>query len=903
MSEGITENNLNLFPDTGHHYFFIQSNGANSVHEYLTESWTRVDTKNPWILARRGKKDGEHGIWVCVETNQGGINRSRFYDEGTEKGEGVAPAESLTPYVSPSKAGELPPCKMNFVEDNVFLNIEWQKEGGQDPLDVDLVVDFGNTRTTALVLENKYEVGREKLVDCCKPLLFLHRGEEFEGESVEERNNENMARKIVDSWFVLREPEFAAREKGLLISRYNVRAEERKTFWGKKKVSVWREEKYMPQMFVEVSPLVLGAECEERLRNADLEKGEFFTMSSPKRFLWDSDVTVGREGNMEWGMLSWKTESKVKPLAGTICRYTYENGKDWDIDHPPFADTVDRPTENPQHPGFPRREAMVWAALSILENAYREITSFKWRERDVRGITRRLKTISLTFPSGWVADELKAYVRAWNRAADIFALTHFENAKASRPEIRLEVDEAVASQLPFVYSEISRLSSDSSVASWIQLFGKGEVVRVMTIDVGGGTMDVSVVEYRDRYAGDCTIAGNHLDYKLLFRDCNTNAGDNAVKCIIERLVLPGIWDCCDSLNGDEEKKEQFKAFWEKVPAQAADREKRSRITKLVFLPISRKWLACLSEQTDKYIKNDEGDCRSIDELVGAEAEEALQDLEAMLKETFGGDDDEAILDRSKPFPGLDRDVMKQCLVDALTPGIAPIADFVAALDVDIVTLSGKITEIPEVQKLVIGRLPLPEQRIVSMKNYMAGNWYPMAKGGRIADAKTVTVVGAALLRAFRNKLIDGWSIRSLAEEKPLPNYWGVMPANKRISGFQGRKHILNPEENESGAFRMLVGGRIGRLATPSQDSRPEQVYELRWKKTELRKKNEENTQVVVVFSRTMNEYGEGLMLKSVHEIESGKDVKDEVELKLCTMERERFWADEGIFSICFKDKQ
>ncbi|MFL4214826.1 virulence factor SrfB, partial [Enterobacter mori] len=76
---------------------------------------------------------------------------------------------------------------------------------------------------------------------------------------------------------------------------------------------------------------------------------------------------------------------------------------------------------------------------------------------------------------------------------------------------------------PFVYSEIRQLHNEGE--NWIELFGRGRgtsaKVRLMTVDIGGGTTDVSVVEYQDSFAG----GGVDLKARLCFRDSSSTAGD------------------------------------------------------------------------------------------------------------------------------------------------------------------------------------------------------------------------------------------------------------------------------------------------------------------------------------------------------------------------------------------
>lgn len=914
---------VNLFRNTGHHYHYEKLIGFNLERDEDAEqknedgvkilkeverfypcarenAWTVFNGNGivcPWLRFRIE----EEGIRLCVETNFGTNNRNIHWEKG-KCGEGEIPTEARSPYIAESETRNL--C--HGVElCGLKVNFNWQEKGGKDPLDIDLIVDFGNTRTAVLAVENRKEIGRDKLVDCCKPILFLRHGEEFDGETPDEENGADLSRKIVDSWFVLREPEFSyAPEDVFSVYSKGPQKIVSGLFWSKKEIPTWTEERVVPQMFVEISPTVMGEECETRLQQAGTEEGAFFSMSSPKRFLWDDEETVGREGKAHWSMLSREADYKYKALEGEICRYTYENGRDWDITHPPFEDALNRPTRNPVHPGYPRRETMIWSALAILENAYREITSFKWRERNDPGIIRRIKTISLTYPSGWIADELKAYKRAWERAADIFALSRFENPAAERPEVKLEIDEAVASQLPFVHSEIKR--TGGSVSKWIKNSGREDSVRIMTIDIGGGTMDVSVVEYKDRYSGYDTIAGVHLAYKLLFRDCNTNGGDLAVRKIIERVLLPQIFKQSDALSQTENGKKLFKEIFTENPKGTADTEMRSRITKLVFVSVVKKWLSALGSGKDGDVSG-----KTLSELAGDSSRSALADLETILKKKVSCEGE--ILATDKPL-FFEKQKIEDCVEAALFPGILPITKLIGKLDIDYVTVSGKISELRVVKDLIVKTLRFPEAQLIAMKNYPAGDWYPMAEGGRIKDAKTVTVVGAALQRAIKKNLISNWEIKSVDSCENLNvNYWGLMKtpdAYKRgEGGFHGKPFLADGDE-ESCKFPVKIKGtdcKIGRLSQFSKENpeaHPEQIYVLRWKDKARRDSEDSGMVVNVAFKRVWTDLGELLEL-SVAEAENeenGAITLDDLELKLCTMEEERHWIDKGVFEdVKFSD--
>ena len=40
-----------------------------------------------------------------------------------------------------------------------------------------------------------------------------------------------------------------------------------------------------------------------------------------------------------------------------------------------------------------------------------------------------MASVTVTFPPGWTAQELEAYRRKWQKALDIFTLTHFSDRR------------------------------------------------------------------------------------------------------------------------------------------------------------------------------------------------------------------------------------------------------------------------------------------------------------------------------------------------------------------------------------------------------------------------------------------------------------------------------------------
>ena len=174
---------------------------------------------------------------------------------------------------------------------------------------------------------------------------------------------------------------------------------------GKKKESLVHLTERVPQLFVELSPAVIGEEARDILSTVDMERGGNYSLSSPKRYTWD-DQQVGKNGSGYWTMVlnRWnekaKSEAILPTLAGSMLRFFYGDGREWEISEPPneSADGVNRPSAQPQTPSFPRKDSMAWAALAIIELAYRQITSEEWRKGRQPFIPRRLRSVFVAFP-------------------------------------------------------------------------------------------------------------------------------------------------------------------------------------------------------------------------------------------------------------------------------------------------------------------------------------------------------------------------------------------------------------------------------------------------------------------------------------------------------------------------
>ena len=990
-----------VYPNTGHHYFFFQFPDA-LIHEFKDgvqgkqalsyrhseHPWEPIPsqaspgTPPRWLRIRYGNRGNVEdmclGLWIAVETNLGTCTRGTIISDDPPEAT-VAQSEipeeernNPTPYRAASTADlankdeqkdvfRIPlPVKQGRRE--LILEIVWQSPDAT--LDVDLIVDFGNTRTVVLALEDNQRETEEthSLSTICRCINTLPRCIDYP-DAATARNTPGEP--IVDSWFLLHEPQFSEWDcppkNETDESRYEpVREYTLKTTPGQQHANeiesvfaapiAWFErqlgktppeplytcQERMPQMFVEISPAMMGAEAWKAYSN--IEPGLNICLSSPKRYLWDRELVTKKTGGLPWSINfnPWNKNAKMKNagashlLCGQICRYLHPDGRPWELETPPFANTDPELLHNsicyfPQDPEYPRCTAMVWTALAIIENAYRQITSHNWR-KDHSQLARRLRSINLTFPSGWIAREKQYYKEAWQQAINIFTHAHMNNRDwlvkdldrdilDGRPELCMELDEAVASQLPFVYSELNRLR-DANL--WIQLYGRRDNtacnnceawrVRVMTVDIGGGTCDSAIVEYRNGIDN----AATDLHYKVLFRDCNTFAGDAVVKRIIEKVLLPSILDS-KALPGDSTDAATVKNAFNRPFSSSEQREKWKRYTMLVLLPIVHQWFADMATYPSGIYKNKEGKSfRSLQDC-GVD-EKTMNDLNRDLRNQGLPCDLLSFQDMGNDKARLQYDPAKvnKIITSVLKNGIEPLGSFVAAYNVDLVTLSGKISEIPAVHELLCKHLPLRPERIIRMGNFHVGSWYPIScdGSGKIIDAKTVTAVGSALYVVSKNGLLGAsWAVRPEKDVAAAPNnYWGLIREGGGVGFDNGpiltasmndnRDHVFERHGRSFHGTEMKVDQFIGRQKYCSASSRPEQQYKLCWNGPKDKRPKDA---MAVVIKRCRNKEGEDDICIDDIEFTNDDDAQncdmENLELRLMTLPKDGFWMDSPRFDI------
>ena len=918
---------LHVFPDSGHQIlFFPISDVAVASSRTLAgaiaenENWRNPHTK-PWLKGRLGTQtvqdeNGQieinQGFWVAVDLNTGSADRGYWVPEVSNKaprrrarpvttindigdGDEAAKQGCHSPYIAGTEQ-ELPEqMDLDLVAEfdldpvcgPMLLEIVFVEEAG-DAIPVNLIIDLGNSRTVVLGLEQTETA--EGLSSVCKPILFPKDGHM---RPVMEDEPEDFSDAIPDSWFVLMESIFPPQPVRRLTAGIKPVFEERSAFdkflnrsrkAGASTVTV------APHQFTQVSPAVIGRAARAALSDVNTDAGGISFLSSPKRYIWD-DQPLGAKGRTHWTMQRqpWRQRQSdlhdLVPLKGDIMRFMPNATADWKLQGwSSFAKQ-----DNDIRPDHSRADSMAWVALAILEQAEQQIQSETWRRGNKPYLRRTLGDILLTYPAGWTEDEVERFRAKWERARDIFVLSRRDletNTKkpASIPAVRLPLDEAVASQLAIVYAEMRHMRDYGE--NWIELYGRGEGkdarIRVMTVDIGGGTTDTSIVEYQDKLPG----AGMDLTTRLIFKDSTTHAGDRLMKDIIERILLPRLGE---RFADEQQQKETFEEVFFRPAKRDSERAQWSVITRTVFVPIARQWLRCSSAGNAKNAET--GQPYTAREAGASTAQIAR--MNELVREAGLRDD---MLDPDAPLE-LDLEQIRTVINDWFGQVARTHGSFAALFDCDLVILTGKPSELPEVRTLLERHLPIESDRIISARDYFAGDWLPMSKTGNIDDAKLVTALGSAVYNSIETGILTGWAIhREFDANARHENHWG------RIAGalkpFKESDVVLPAGEKQATA-RLLTGSVIGR-ARFLNHVLPEQVYKLVHVSGEQILIDARFGRVTQTQNGSANDVtAESLVLLAAQDAHTNKKIPlTDLKLQLCTLARsEDYWQETGRFEV------
>ncbi len=756
--------------------------------------------------------------------------------------------------------------EFDFILPRETVRVEWAESQGDRPVEVDLVVDLGNSRTVALLLEDHgADAGNLPFGKRVEPVHFLPRGWAYNHPQVlQSRKLEPFG--IIDSWILLHRSTFANIEPPFSGAKLRTFVTSLPTRPGEEAAA-----HLIDQRFTSLAPVLVGggkdasgaARTLARAVTLRDSEGAPFFLSSPKRYAWD-DTSIGSTRQY------WKQvpnahdadQAGLAPLEGLVRLLMNPSSRDNDL--PPrelHDDPFDPPTDFLAQAKYPRSDAICWFALSILESAYRQINSIDFLRRtfpERGGIIRRLRRVRVTYPAGWSGQERERYLDQWRRACSLFALAHLTRGDQA-PELvspDTNIDEAIASQLPLVVAEIKNLGHNAD--EWLTLFGDGAEARLLSLDIGGGTTDIAVVAYsrpEQQNSGGAELASS-----IRYRDGHNIAGDVLVKELVETLILPAWLKIRgDILFANNPEARRLLEVLFRSPGQqtfTGIEACLSQILRLALIPLANEILAKVNDAERQGLDKlppirvsrvaDAGSILELNRLVIRQLVQnrcpfgdlRVTDLTRLLHEPeFRAWFEKVRSDAPQKLPfALSAELVftleeVRAVIDKVfTPVIRSLADVVHHHDVNLVIVSGKPSELVHMRAILQRELPLPAQRIIQMRGHSVGEWYPvtLVEDGRIRDAKTVTVTGAALFEDIYNRNTTGFRLIQQADgatPEGDDTTWGVLKAHSVEFDEEAYPLFAPGSKNQAIDFPQIQLETVfGRRLTSS--GRAEPVYRL-----------------------------------------------------------------------------
>lgn len=797
-----------------------------------------------------------------------------------------------------------------------------------DPKHVHMVIDFGNSRTGALLLELAGEISQTPQM---LPFELMNRYHLDAWNEAGEAIGMPAAR-----WFSSKThwcntpylPPLAQKK----TEYHAVDEEEGRSGWfrrGKKPKQAKVEVVVAPPMFEDFSMVRLGREADD-VGQVMRAEGDIRTgLSSPKRYLWADDASWLEGAN--WHMADpadrCGTGTYASTLKGPFLRFVHEDDRDFLLEEDGPADD-EFANETPLKPRHAPRSMMTAAIYELLTQAYSYVNSVAYRSASGdAGRTREIRTVTLSYPSGMIQEEQRRLAAQVNKAINIFAMTLGKSQRV-KPELNLNIDEASAVHLTYIWSEMRMLGQDPrlwfatlhqdrgeerpkdeappepiATAPAARRRGRGGLrrpgvvrrpaaaaeeefgdvaneIRIACIDIGGGTADLMIAKYNFESKIDDRIRG-----QVLHQDGIYLGGDQLVKRLLETIIVPAF---ADALALEDEDVQLL--FGPEVPRNREIRAQRVNWINRLFVPLAQAYLDnAVDDVSDEPISHTDPEIvdpavveslqRVFDKLRGPGYYNAQQELGLLLERT--------------EFEGVVYDVFDELLYDY--------CQRIVDHDVDVVLLAGQPSKLSFIRQLVEMYVPLPPSRIVPMYNHYAGNWYPYQdeKGhnpGVIVDPKSPVVVGAAIEFMARQGMLPQFKFEMKRKIHENTYYWGVM--TDATSGIRQERILFQPAEDQAreeitefttSSQRVLIGRKLN----SGEDAEATPVYILKMEVGDRIGPTE--VAVKIKRRRATKEDEETLEVESVTGVVAGEDaiLGENVTFGWRTLADERYYLDTG----------
>ena len=605
------------------------------------------------------------------------------------------------------------------------------RELSHEPIQVDLVLDVGNSRTCGILIESNPDDRIDLNDSYVLELRDLSRPEHVYAHPFESRI------------------EFAQAAFGKdHISRRSGRG--RGFYWP----SVTR----------------VGPEAGRLASDAQGTEGTT-GLSSPKRYLWDT-----RPLNQVWRFNGTASDgmSSEPPVSGPIMAFVTEDG-----------DVIRQRRgrgNSAMRAKFSRSSLYTFMLTEIVLQALVMINSPAVRyQRRHADVPRQLRRIIMTLPPATplaeqriMRDRAESAVKlTW----DSLGWTGQDSRLPREPMVLLSWDEASCTQLVYLYTEITQ-KFQGAATDFFGILGKARsgagtspALRIASIDIGGGTTDLMITTYQ--------IEGNRaINPKQEFREGFRIAGDDILEAVVERHIMSALERALGAA-GVGDPKALLRRLFAGDRGGMSEQEKhlRMQFVTQVTVPIALSLLHAYESAPP--LSEDEVNVRRVDDFFTEATRPPQRIVDYLEQAAFDAGAPGFKLGETEVEVNLD--ALGHSVRTVMGELIADLCEVIYSYDCDVLLLSGRPSRLPAVQDAILARMPVPPDRIVPMHQYRVGIWYPFRDANaRIDDPKTTAAVGG-MLCALSEGQIENFLLRtSLLRMRSTARFIGEMEISGQI---------------------------------------------------------------------------------------------------------------------------
>lgn len=608
---------------------------------------------------------------------------------------------------SPAQVSARGDKKLGFIANYIFLisflsrlkefpSVTLYKDIDVPTRDIDMVIDIGNSSTTALLIEENRNFNQ------VRPLSLINFTELL--TPTDEGNIINRSDEPFDMRIAFRKVDFG--NFGLKDSK----------------------------QFIYPSLVRLGVEANQLIHRASTDEKRLETLStysSPKRYLWD-----GKPNKEEWRflVLPGETDEHILNLHG-ITSQLKSDGK------------FDESNSGGASFHYSRRTLMTLAFLEMLTQAQIQINSE--RHRSVKyGMgepekPRKIKRIIVTCPTAMSRVERIALIKCAKDAVKILAKFY-----DSKPTIEVipsspndedgvpnwYYDEATCSQLVYMFGEVGH-KYKGNVSEFFQLYGKTEdgeeqpSLTVGSLDIGAGTSDLMISKYTYHKGNMTTITPEPLFYDSFYF-----AGDDMLHGLIKNFMLLNEESAFrKALKNDsfQEYRQKMKNFFglDHNNQTLADRILRKDFNIQYSVPLMHFFLELTkNEEKNRTVTYDEvfRDCPPNPTVIQGFKEKTGIDITSLSWD-------------------YNSELISSIIEKEFDPILKKIATIMYAYACDVILLSGRPASLPPVRNIFLKYYPVSADRLILLNNYYVGDWYPFSNNtGYITNPKTIVAMGGVI---------------------------------------------------------------------------------------------------------------------------------------------------------------